>query len=155
KRRDATLDGAIRPSFDPPFEGSWSLERNAPMRKRYATGLLALMLPAVLASCAGDNPAAANSKGTDGKGGADNPQEQAQEQTARRVTLAKAEEGRLSRTVVVSGTLAADEQAQVAIKIAGRIQQLHVDLGSRVRRGQPLARIIPTDQQLRVQQAET
>ncbi|HEX2223771.1 MAG TPA: efflux RND transporter periplasmic adaptor subunit [Thermoanaerobaculia bacterium] len=126
------------------------------MRKRYATGLLALILPAVLASCAGDHPAAAKLEGGGAQGGSGNSQEQAQEQqTARRVRLAQAEAGRLSRTIAVSGTLAADEQAQVAIKVAGRIQQVHVDLGDRVRRGQPLARIIPTDQQLRVEQAET
>lgn len=122
------------------------------MLKRYASGLLALTLPALLlVSCGGDRPASATGKeggGPDGNG-------QAQEQPARRVRLTQAETGHLSRTVTVSGTLAADEQAEVAIKVAGRISQMHVDLGDRVRRGQPLARLIPTDLELRVRQAET
>jgi RND family efflux transporter MFP subunit len=74
---------------------------------------------------------------------------------AREVRLTRAEEGRLARTVTVSGTLAADEQAELGIKVAGRIQQVMVDIGDPVRRGQPIARIIPTDLELRAQQART
>jgi RND family efflux transporter MFP subunit len=60
----------------------------------------------------------------------------------------------LERTVTVSGTLAAEEQVALSFKVTGRVQELLVDLGSPVRRGQVLARLTPTDFELRVQQAE-
>ncbi|HWM91639.1 MAG TPA: efflux RND transporter periplasmic adaptor subunit [Thermoanaerobaculia bacterium] len=74
--------------------------------------------------------------------------------TAREVRVVRAEAGRLARTVIVSGTLAADEEAELGPKIAGRLTSLAVDLGDRVRRGQTLARLSPTDLELRVRQAE-
>ena len=120
------------------------------MSKRYAISLLALVLPVLLTACGGgDNPASAAGKEGGGKGAG------SREQKARRVHLATAETGRLSRTVVVSGNLAADEQAQVGIKVAGRVGAVLVDLGDRVRKGQVLARLVPTDLELRVQQANT
>ncbi len=60
----------------------------------------------------------------------------------------------LERTVDVTGTLAAEEQVALSFKVTGRVQELNVDLGSPVRRGQVLARLTPTDFQLRLQQAE-
>ncbi|MCL2102854.1 MAG: efflux RND transporter periplasmic adaptor subunit [Syntrophorhabdaceae bacterium] len=72
----------------------------------------------------------------------------------RTVTLVEAHEGRLSRTVSVTGTLAADIEVVVGFKVAGRVMELPVDLGSVVREGQPLARLDPTDYRLRVRQAE-
>lgn len=115
------------------------------MPKRYSYVLLALLLPALLVSCSSDSAAA----GKGGKGG------DRGEKTARKVHLAKAEMARLARTVEVSGTLAADEQAELGIKVAGRIAEIRVDLGDRVRRGQVLARLVPADLELRVRQAET
>ncbi|HEX6861286.1 MAG TPA: efflux RND transporter periplasmic adaptor subunit [Thermoanaerobaculia bacterium] len=75
--------------------------------------------------------------------------------TAREVRVVRAETGKLARTVVVSGTLAADEEAELGPKVAGRITSLAVDLGDHVRRGQTLARLSPTDFELRVRQAES
>ncbi|MGH9347521.1 MAG: efflux RND transporter periplasmic adaptor subunit [Vicinamibacterales bacterium] len=60
----------------------------------------------------------------------------------------------LERAVSVTGTLAAEEQVALAFKVTGRVQALYVDLGSRVRRGAVLARLTPTDFELRLQQAE-
>jgi RND family efflux transporter MFP subunit len=60
----------------------------------------------------------------------------------------------LERTVTVNGTLAAEEQVALSFKVTGRVHELLVDLGSPVRRGQVLARLTPTDFELRVQQAE-
>ena len=60
----------------------------------------------------------------------------------------------LERTVSVSGTLAAEDQVALSFKVTGRVHELLVDLGSRVRSGQVLARLTPTDFHLRVQQAE-
>ncbi len=113
--------------------------------KKFALGLVAA-LPILLAGCGGDKRADAGSGGR-GEEGESGP--------ARQVRLAEAEEGRLSRTIDVSGTLAADEQAELAMKVAGRLQQLAVDIGTPVRRGQMLARLVPTDYELRVRQAET
>ncbi len=70
------------------------------------------------------------------------------------VRVVAAETGRLPRTVVVTGTLAADEEVVAGFKVAGRVSELLVDLGSPVRRGQVLARLDPTDYRIRVAQAE-
>lgn len=119
------------------------------MLKRLTTWIVAAAFPPLLlAGCGGDNPASAAGQGKQGQGS------EAAE-PARDVRLARAEEGRLARTVAVSGTLAADEQAELGIKVAGRIQQVMVDIGDPVRRGQAIARIIPTDLELRVVQART
>ncbi len=70
------------------------------------------------------------------------------------VRLVSVEQGRLPRTVTVTGTLAADEEVAVSFKVAGRISEMAVDLGSRVSKDQVIARLDPTDFQLRVEQAE-
>jgi RND family efflux transporter MFP subunit len=115
------------------------------------TPILALpvLLPVVLAGCGGDAASAGARAKAEGKtdGKAAGP--------AREVRLANAEEGRLARTVEVSGTLAADEQTQLGFKIAGRLERLLVDIGSPVRRGQVVARLVAIDFELKVRQAET
>lgn len=60
----------------------------------------------------------------------------------------------MDRTVVVNGTLVAQAQAQVASKVAGRVRELPVDLGSKVERNDLIAQIEQRDFQLKVQQAE-
>jgi RND family efflux transporter MFP subunit len=72
----------------------------------------------------------------------------------RQVRVIMATQDRLARTVSVTGTLAAEEQVTVSMKVAGRLGDLHVDLGSRVSKGQPVARLVPTDFTLHVSQAE-
>jgi len=72
---------------------------------------------------------------------------------ARPVQLVPAQESVTDRRVSATGTLAADEQVVLGIKVAGRVAELLVDLGSRVRRGQTVARLDPTDAQFRVDQA--
>jgi RND family efflux transporter MFP subunit len=72
----------------------------------------------------------------------------------RDVTVATAALEPLERAVAVTGTLAAEEQVALSFKVTGRVQELNVDLGSPVRRGQVLARLTPTDFELRLQQAE-
>jgi RND family efflux transporter MFP subunit len=119
-------------------------------RKFINWAIAAAVLPALLAGCGGGDPASAAGSGRQGQGP---PQEETG--PAREVRLATAEEGRLARTVAVSGTLAADEQAELGIKVAGRIERMYVEIGDRVRRGQPIARLVPTDLELRVQQADT
>jgi RND family efflux transporter MFP subunit len=73
---------------------------------------------------------------------------------ARPVHVVAAAEGRLPRVVTVTGTLAADEQVAAAFKVEGRLGELTVDLGSRVRQGDVIARLDATDFGLRLEQAE-
>jgi HlyD family secretion protein len=75
--------------------------------------------------------------------------------TARQVRVAAAESGRLRRLVAVAGTLAADQQTDLAMKVAGRLELMAVDLGSRVRRGQVIARLAQSDFVLRKAQARS
>jgi len=78
----------------------------------------------------------------------------AKAQEPRPVRVVAVVEGKLPRTVVVTGTLAADEEIAAGFKVAGRVSEVAVDLGSRVRKGQVLARLDPTDFRIRVEQAE-
>jgi RND family efflux transporter MFP subunit len=60
----------------------------------------------------------------------------------------------IARSVTVSGTLAAEEQVTVSFKVTGRVEELRVDLGSTVAKGDVLARLTPTDFDLRLRQAQ-
>ena len=73
---------------------------------------------------------------------------------AREVQVITATEDGLIRAIAVTGTLAAEEQVTLSLKVTGRLNDLYVDLGSRVTRGQVLARLVPTDFNLRESQAE-
>jgi RND family efflux transporter MFP subunit len=73
---------------------------------------------------------------------------------AREVQVVAAREDRLVRAIAVTGTLAAEEQVTLSMKVTGRLDALLVDLGSRVSKGQVVARLIPTDFSLRVKQAD-
>src|SRR5512145_203013 len=78
----------------------------------------------------------------------------AQAREARAVRVFSAESGRLPRAVAVTGTLAADEEVVAGFKVAGRVSEIAVDLGTPGRRGQILARLEATDYRIRVAQAE-
>ncbi|MCZ2155838.1 MAG: efflux RND transporter periplasmic adaptor subunit [Bryobacterales bacterium] len=73
---------------------------------------------------------------------------------SRKVHLAAASLGHISRTVEVNGTLAVQDQVSVAFKVAGRIDRLPVDLGDTVKEGQLLASLDKTDFLLAVEQAD-
>jgi RND family efflux transporter MFP subunit len=73
---------------------------------------------------------------------------------ARDVRVVPAAEVRVPRTVAVTGTLAAEDQVVLSLKVTGRLSDLMVDLGSPVRSGEMVARLDPTDFRLRLQQAE-
>jgi RND family efflux transporter MFP subunit len=75
-------------------------------------------------------------------------------QSPRTVRLVPAERGSLPRTVTVTGTLAADEEVVTSFKVAGRVSEIAVDLGSTIDRNQVIARLDPTDFLLRIEQAE-
>jgi RND family efflux transporter MFP subunit len=69
------------------------------------------------------------------------------------VQVVRVEEAPLDRSVTVTGTLAAEEQVILSLKVTGRLEEMLVDLGSPVRRGQVIARLTPTDFDLRLRQA--
>ena len=56
--------------------------------------------------------------------------------------------------VLVSGALAAQDQATLSVKVPGRLTSLPVDLGTIVRQGETLATVERKDYELKVQQAE-
>lgn len=98
----------------------------------------------LLGACKQDDPKAASSRGS---GGIPNlPPKQVQ--------LVNSEARKLTRTVSAPGTLAADEQATLSFKVAGRLDQLKVDLGSSVRKGQTIGQLETTEFRVRLQQAE-
>ncbi len=74
--------------------------------------------------------------------------------TARQVKTATVAETPFGETVTANGTLAAFDQTTVSVKVPGRIQNVSVDLGTVVRRGQVVAQVDPEDYRLRVQQSE-
>jgi RND family efflux transporter MFP subunit len=112
-------------------------------------GLTRVCLAACVAlsavACKSDYPSSAGQ----GKGGGD-----AAAGAARQVKIAKVSEMPVGASVQVTGTLAAQDQATVSVKVPGRLRALSVDLGSVVRKGQLITQVEPQDYQLRVQQAE-
>jgi RND family efflux transporter MFP subunit len=102
--------------------------------------LLVLLLLAVsAAACSGPSAAAPNpAEGSD----------------APSVPAVRVERTPLDRSVTVTGTLAAEEQVMLSLKVTGRLEDVLVDLGSPVRRGEPIARLTPTDFELRLRQAD-
>lgn len=95
-------------------------------------------LSVAAASCTGSSSAAQRADSA--------PPAKVKVQTVERVPLA--------RTITVSGTLAAEEQVTLSFKVTGRVEEMRVDLGSTVRKGEPIARLTPTDFELRLRQAE-
>ena len=76
------------------------------------------------------------------------------ETQSRQVRVVAAAQTEAARVVSASGTLAADDQFVLGTKVVGRLGEIHVDLGSRVKKGQAIARIDPSDYRLRVEQAD-
>jgi HlyD family secretion protein len=101
--------------------------------------LLLLILLCAAAGCTNDPPATAVPTGG------------AKPKQVRVIPAAQRETARL---VSASGTLAAEEQIILGTKVIGRLGEISVDLGSRVRKGQAIARIDQSDYRLRVDQAE-
>jgi RND family efflux transporter MFP subunit len=70
------------------------------------------------------------------------------------VHVALSEQGHLAQTIVVTGTLAAQDQITASVKVAGRVEAVDADFGSSVAKGQIIARLDATDFHLRVDQAQ-
>jgi RND family efflux transporter MFP subunit len=73
---------------------------------------------------------------------------------SRAVQAAPAESRPMERAVSVIGALAAIDHATLSVKVAGRLQTISVDLGTRVRKGEIVAQIEPVDYELRLKSAD-
>jgi len=101
--------------------------------------VLVLLLPFCLAACSGQERVEAQADKTSAE---------------RQVKTVRIAEAPLVRSITVTGTLAAEDQVVLGFKVAGRVADVRVDLGSRVREGQIVATLVDTDFRLRVQQAQ-
>ncbi len=70
------------------------------------------------------------------------------------ITVAPVEAREVKRRVDVVGTLEADEEVIVYAQVSGSVERILVDLGDRVKVGQPLLQLDQTDLQLQVGKAE-
>jgi len=109
----------------------------------YALSALALVSLLVLGGCQ-DGPAV----------GAEESKAKPTGPPPREVKVAPAAERTIARTVTATGTLAADDQVVLGTKVAGRLAEITVDLGTRVKRGQMIGKLDQSDFKLRVDQAE-
>lgn len=75
------------------------------------------------------------------------------ESPPRAVETVTAELRPMERMISVTGSLAAQEQATISVKVSGRVKTLVVDIGSVLSQGELIAQIEPRDYELRVQQA--
>lgn len=117
-----------------------------------ARRLLAVQLALVslgALACGAESSGGANGKRREG----DRPAAKSAAEAAREVRLTRVAEQTMARTFAVTGTLAADEQVTLSVKVAGRLASIAVDLGTVVKRNQAIAQVETTDYQLRVEQA--
>ena len=72
----------------------------------------------------------------------------------RKVETTLATQESLDQVATVTGNLAAEQDIVLGMKVAGRLSQVNVDLGSPVRKGDAVARLDTTDFDLRVRQSD-
>jgi RND family efflux transporter MFP subunit len=70
------------------------------------------------------------------------------------VRVLKASLQTIPEIITATGELSAEDTATISAKVAGRVEKLHVDLGSVVEQGQILAELEKDDYAFRVKQAE-
>jgi membrane fusion protein, multidrug efflux system len=121
------------------------ISRNHRQLKLWTALALVFALAALAASCGRSNAKAnANDK-------AANPNATPEPVV---VTSAAAIVRSLPRFVEATGSLAGDEQTDVAPNVGGRVASVSVDLGTYVRKGAPLVRLDPADAKLRLEQLQ-
>jgi HlyD family secretion protein len=114
------------------------------LKDRFSTAFLwiAIIITVFLTGCRAGGSQASTSKGAPGSN-----------LPVKQVRLATSESRQLTNFVTAPGTLAADEQATLSFKVAGRLDAMRVDLGSIVRKGQVIAQLETIDFKGRVNQA--
>ena len=113
---------------------------------RFYSLFVLTLLAALVSSGCGTSPGTAAGIESSGKGGVD--------AAVRRVDVIAAVEKPIEKIVTVTGTLAAEQEIVLGLKVAGRISELPLDLGSTVQKGDVIARVDTTDFELRVRQSE-
>jgi RND family efflux transporter MFP subunit len=113
----------------------------------FVRALFILSLLSLLLAACGRAPEAAVVSGR--RAGGDRPPS-----AVRQVETTFAEEKNLDQFVVVTGTLAADQEVALGFKVAGRLADIPVDLGTPVQKAQPIARLDTTDFELHIRQAD-
>jgi RND family efflux transporter MFP subunit len=119
---------------------------NSSWRARIFVAALSLSSLFAAAACKSEYPASGQQRPPgEGRGGGGE---------SRQVRVARVEELPVGASVNVTGTLAAQDEATLSVKVPGRLSTITVDLGSIVRRGQVVAQVEQQDYRLRIQQAE-
>lgn len=113
---------------------------------RFYSLFILTLLAALGSPGCGTSPGTAAGIESSGKGGVD--------AALRRVDVIAAVEKPIEQIVTVTGTLAAEQEIVLGLKVAGRISELPLDLGSTVQKGDVIARLDTTDFELRVRQSE-
>lgn len=125
---------------------------------RFSLLLFCLSLSLWLIGCKSNTPPNANAQGTggggSGRGGGRGGGAGGEALPPRNVRLVQATDRTLTQIVTATGTLAADEQASLSFRVAGRLAQLSIDLGSIVKKGQAVAKLETIDFKQRVDAAE-
>src|SRR5262245_10988778 len=116
------------------------------MTEKFVKALLIFILASFLLTSCSSTPGAAIA---DSKGRGNRPSG-----PIRQVQTTIAKEQAIDQLVVVTGTLAADQEVVLGFKVPGRVADIPVDLGSPVQKGQAISRLDTTDFELRVRQAE-
>jgi len=75
-------------------------------------------------------------------------------ETVRSVKVATVVLRPMEKFITVAGTLAAQEEATLSVKVPGRLEKVAVDLGSVVKRGDLIAQVERRDYELRLQQSK-
>ena len=119
------------------------MKTNLRKRKLYGIVGVVVLTTVLLAGC-----------GRGGGGGAPAPQAQANEAAAVTVAVQTIRTGNLSETAAVTGELQAYNDTTVATKLGGKIIEVRVLEGQRVRKGDVIAVQDPTDLNLQIRQAE-
>jgi RND family efflux transporter MFP subunit len=109
----------------------------------YVLTAFALSLSVLLSGCQGQ-----------GAVGAEEQKNKPAGPAPREVKVTPAAERTVARTVSATGTLAADDQVVLGTKVAGRLAETTVDLGTRVKRGDVVGKLDQSDFKLRVDQAQ-
>jgi RND family efflux transporter MFP subunit len=116
------------------------------------TLLITMVCAGLLTACgSGSETSAAAAKGSlpDGARG-----QREGGRAPRKVQTVPAEEKSIEQVASVTGTLAAEQEVVLGMKVAGRLSEINVDLGSPVKKGEAVARLDTTDFDLRVRQAD-
>lgn len=124
------------------------MRNTMPSQRKFKLGALALLLIAAAIFAAACGGSRANVRNDETTGAAKAPD-------AVDVTTAAAIKRDLPRFFEATGSLAGDQQTDVAPQTSGKVVAVGVEIGSPVRRGQMLVRLDDAELKLRVDQAAT